>query len=436
MRLVFHNRELERLHSADGYTAAQLEALSGALEAHGTLAWTPLATGLYPASSAAAAGGYRHVWVRDNVYVAFALWRSGQPEPAAAVARGLLAFYGKYRHRFDVAVVAAGFDARDVMTRPHVRFDGAALTEVAGERWAHAQNDALGYCLWLAATLACARAFTPSAADVDTLRALVRYLEAIRFWNDEDSGHWEETRKISASSIGTVAAGLRAWREWLRAAQARELRIAGLTIPDARALEIAATALIDEAGRALLAILPGECAQLSPRQNRRYDAALLLLVYPLGVVEGALADLIVDDVRRYLQGPVGIRRYLRDSYWAPDYDRRVAAGDRARDYSTDIETRDVLIEDIGREAQWCLFDPLLSALFGERFKAGGNADDRARQVLYFNRALAHLTETWACPELFYERDGRLVPNPHTPLLWTQANMRLALAALRETTREI
>jgi phosphorylase kinase alpha/beta subunit len=429
MSLVFHNRELERLHAADGYTRPQVEAVAAALEAHGTLRLTPLATGLYPATSATDAGasGYRHVWVRDNAYVALALWRGGEPEAAVAVARGLLAFYGAHRHRFDVAVVAAGFDARDVMTRPHVRFDGLTLAEIATERWAHAQNDALGYCLWLASSLASARLFTPTADEIDTLRALVGYLEAIRYWDDEDSGHWEETRKVSASSIGAVVAGLRAWRALLRAAP-----VAGLSRVVAAELELAATALIDEGGRALLAILPAECVQLSPRQHRRYDAALLFLVHPLGVVEHALADLIVDDVRRYLQGAVGIRRYLRDSYWAPDYERRVAAQDRTRDYSEDIEVRDDLLEDIGHEAQWCVFDPIVSALHGARAMRSGAAMDRARQVAYFNRALAQVTDDWACPELYCQRDGALVPNPHTPLLWTQANLRLSLAALRAT----
>ena len=130
MSPVFHNRELERLHAADGYTRAQVDAVAAALEAHGTLRLTPLPTGLYPASSASDPGtsGYRHVWVRDNVYVALALWRGGEPEAAVAVARGLLAFYGAHRRRFDVAVAVAGFDARDVMTRPHVRFDGVTLS--------------------------------------------------------------------------------------------------------------------------------------------------------------------------------------------------------------------------------------------------------------------------------------------------------------------
>ena len=425
---VFRNRELERLHAAGGYTRTQLDAIAAALEAHGTLRLTPLPTGLYPATSASGPGAaaYRHVWVRDNVYVALALWRSGEPDAAVATARGLLAFYGAHRGRFDAAA-AGGFDARDAIVRPHVRFDGLTLAEIETERWPHAQNDALGYCLWLAATLASAALLTPTPDEIETLRALVGYLGAIRFWDDEDSGHWEETRKVSASSIGTVVAGLRAWRALLPAG-----RVPGLSTTAARELETAATALIDRGSRALLAILPAECVQLDPRQNRRYDAALLFLVHPLGVVEDALAALIVDDICRYLQGPVGIRRYLRDSYWAPDYEARVAERDRARDYSEDIETRDVLLEQIGGEAQWCIFDPIVSALHGARAIRSGAAADRIRQVAYFNRTLAQVTETWTCPELYYQRDGTLVPNPHTPLLWTQSNLRLALAALRET----
>src|SRR3954451_16948849 len=76
---AFHNRELERLHAADGYTRAQVDTVAAALEAHGTLRLTSLPTGLFPATSAAGpdASAYRHVWVRDNVYVALALWRGG-----------------------------------------------------------------------------------------------------------------------------------------------------------------------------------------------------------------------------------------------------------------------------------------------------------------------------------------------------------------------
>jgi hypothetical protein len=108
--------------------------------------------------------------------------------------------------------------------------------------------------------------------------------------------------------------------------------------------------------RSLADILPSECVQPPPRQ-RRYDAALLFLACPLQVVTGEVADRVIHDVRCHLQGHVGIRRYLGDSYWAPDYGMRLSPQDWPRDYSDDIEIRNRLLERAGDEAQWCLFDP-------------------------------------------------------------------------------
>ena len=53
--------------------------------------------------------------------------------------------------------------------RPHVRFDGRTLSEIGDQRWAHAQNDALGYFLWLSSTLAASGALTPDANAVSVL---------------------------------------------------------------------------------------------------------------------------------------------------------------------------------------------------------------------------------------------------------------------------
>ena len=309
MRLHFHNGELERLHQPGPYTVEQVEAIAHALDERGTLVVTPLSSGLYPASGAASTGasGYGNVWVRDNVYVAFAQWKNDRPDAAAGVAKGLLAFYGKHRHRFDANALRAAADG-DVMSRPHVRFDGTTLSEIRGERWPHAQNDALGYFLWLCSSLGRSGILQLQDADLDTIVQLTGYFRAIRYWEDNDSGHWEETRKISASSIGVVVAGL---REWIGLLQDHTSPIA-TGRPRARLIE-AATALVTHGTRALDAMLPSECTQLSPVQNRRYDAALLFLLHPLGVVDGPIASLILSDVRRYLQGPVGIRRYLGDS---------------------------------------------------------------------------------------------------------------------------
>ena len=56
-----------------------------------------------------------------------------------------------------------------------------------------------------------------------------------------------------------------------------------------------------------------------------------------------MADLVLHDVSKYLAGEHGIRRYLGDSYWAPDYGARLSEMDRTRDFSDDLATRDMLL---------------------------------------------------------------------------------------------
>jgi hypothetical protein len=121
-----------------------------------------------------------------------------------------------------------------------------------------------------------------------------------------------------------------------------------------------------------------------------------------------------------------------DSYWAPDYDVRVPPQDRTRDFSDDMEVRDKLLARIGDEAQWCLFDPILSAYYGRRALNTHSPGDRSKQVVHFNRSLAQITREWRCAELYYLRGGTYIPNPHVLLQWTQANLVLALQSMRAT----
>ncbi len=261
---------------------------------------------------------------------------------------------------------------------------------------------------------------------MSVLTRLVRYFDAIRFWRDEDSGHWEEQRKISASSIGTVVAGLEAFVALMR--HSGEWRQA--CGPDAEGL---ASDLAERGRQALTGILPNECAQLASDKNRRYDAALLFLLFPLDVIDDEeMAHLVLHDTSKYLAGAHGIRRYLGDSYWAPDYEARLSEMDRTRDFSDDLAARDALLAKIGDEAQWCLFDPILSAYFGRRYLESRSVADRERQIVHFNRSLAQMTDNWRCAELYYLRDGEYVANPHVPLQWTQANLSVAIDALRAT----
>jgi phosphorylase kinase alpha/beta subunit len=74
----------------------------------------------------------------------------------------------------------------------------------------------------------------------------------------------------------------------------------------------------------------------------------------------------------------------------------------------------------------------MSAAYGRRYQRTGRKEDLNQQTYYFNRSLGQLTETakgiqeFQCPEAYYLQRGRYVPNDQTPLLWTQANLLVAM----------
>jgi len=92
----------------------------------------------------------------------------------------------------------------------------------------------------------------------------------------------------------------------------------------------------------------------------------------------------------------------------------------------------------GQEAQWCLFDPIMSAAYGRRYQRTGRKEFLKQQTYYFNRSLGQLTgkdrgvSELQCPEAYYLEKGRYVPNDQTPLLWTQANLLVALKMMEQS----
>jgi len=405
-----------------GYSAESLPRLRKLLLDSGALHFRTIGNGLYPAAHSASreTSGYCNVWVRDNVFVALAHFRNGALAPAVAVVRSLAKFFNKHRSRF-TNVISGAVDPRDLGLRVNVRFDGVRLEEIS-QNWAHAQNDALGYFLWLFCKMARAQAIALDERDLDLLGLFVAYFQAIRFWEDEDYGHWEERAKICASSIGVVVGGIRQLVALLEADRAARAVVgAG-----------AADKLIEDAGAllakgmvALQEILPAECIQTDPKKRRMTDAALLFLIYPVEVTDAATADAIIGNVIKNLMGEYGIRRYRGDSYWCGNYKALLPPGDRSRDFSNDIESRDALLRE-GEEAQWCIFDPILSIIYGKRFIASRARADLERQIFHFDRSLGQVDSRLRCPEAYYLENGIYVPNDNTPLFWTQANLWLAL----------
>jgi phosphorylase kinase alpha/beta subunit len=426
-----HPEARPRIRIGDG--VAHLDRLLAELTAGGTFRFPALANGLFPASPVgpdAEYTGYKYVWVRDNVYVALAHFLTGSADVAWRNLNTLADYFLRHRRRFE-DIIAGTADPAEPMNRPQIRFDGETLAEI-DVKWAHAQNDALGYFVWLFCRIHLSEVRAPSAAARQLLTLFVEYWDRIRFWEDEDSGHWEETRKIEASSIGVVVAALGELRKlWAWDPTGYSAGSGSLTPP-------LFERLIARGTERLAAILPSECVQPDPAKRRRYDAALLFLIFPLAIVGAAEADAIIANVTGHLQGAHGIRRYLGDSFWSADYKARLRPEQRTADFSDAIAERDRLVRP-GEEAQWCLFDPMLSIIHGLRYRQSGDAGELSRQIEHFNRSLGQLTETgtpgqWRCPELYYLERGTYTVNDTVPLLWTQANLRMAFAFLRESLR--
>jgi GH15 family glucan-1,4-alpha-glucosidase len=422
--------EGELLHHLirEKYAKEDLAAIKQVLDLHKTHEITPVAHGLFAASASQADNsltGYQNVWVRDNVMVANSFRLRGILPPAIACMQGLTRFFERQRLRFEEIISDKEQVLRvNVNRRPHIRFMAATLDELP-EKWAHAQNDALGEALWFRFLLANERTLPVTREEWKTYELFPAYFEAITYWNDEDSGAWEEGQKINNSSVGAVVAGLEELQRYLHSALAKkELGAKNLAEVDKQKLEV----LIAKGRERLRVTLPFE----SPPE-RLADSALLLLIHPLGTVTSwHLQEAILNLVQARLRGDVGIKRYAGDSYFCQDYDEWFAPDQMSVDFSDALAFRNALLQP-GCEAQWCIFDPLLSIIYGERYLAD-RTDSKSfdRQIYYFNRSLRQVTPKGECPELYYLKNGKYTPNAHTPLAWTQANQALALHLMEKS----
>jgi hypothetical protein len=419
----------------DPYAVKDLELITNFLQERETFLFPALGNGLFPAAIVEASTeytGYAAVWIRDNVFVAYAHYIIGETEIAIKTMTCLLQYFREYKNRFE-DVINATTDPENVMSRPHVRFNGDALEEI-NQIWQQAQNDALGYFLWFFCKIVDDGILDLTKQDADILSLFPFYFKAISYWNDEDSGHWEEDRKIEASSIGIVIASLKSLRNLIMNSCSSSfcLQYEGQLVT----VELLDD-LIQKGTNALNIILPSECIQIG--KERRYDAALLFLVYPMQIVNDEMADQIVADVVNNLQREHGILRYLGDSFWCHDYNE---IPEEIRT-SISAEREQWLMENRhsfhpATEAQWCIFDPILSIIFGLKYQKSSQSEFLTQQTFYLNRSLGQLTDDnfksggLKCPELYYLKGSEYIPNDATPLLWTQANLRIALMVMKQS----
>ncbi len=419
----------------NSYSCDEIEKLYKALTQFRVFQFDAFPNGLFPAvgrgSVTEQTSGYRAVWVRDNVHIAYAHYVTEDEALRAAAIRNasaLSSFFETNKQQTRILNVIKNPEiALNPMNRPHIRFDGEIETEIT-EKWPHAQNDALGAFLFFFCSLAIDKAIAVTSSQREMLRNFVHYFQAIEFWKDEDSGHWEEQRKISASSIGAVNAGLTKYRELLD--------LPGFAT-DRSIIEYDLETLLDTGIKAMNTILPLECAQQETLKYREHDAALLFLADPYEIVHLNTADKILSNIRKHLQGEYGIKRYLKDSYWGPNY-RSIPPEKRTIDLSEDIIQRDAFSVE-GREAEWCIFDSVMSCAYGKRYLTAGDKSFLDLQTEYFNRALLQLVECpennqrLVIPEAYFVENEMYVPNDHLPLQWAHANLLRAVIAMKKST---
>ena len=416
---------------AKSYTSQSLKKIREVLQSHRSHEISPLANGLFAASPSQAVDsstGYQNVWIRDNVIVADSLYRRGNMAAAVACMQGLTKFLESQACRFrEIIEDLSKVLKEDANRRPHIRFAAQTFQELP-EKWPHAQNDALGQVLWFRFLLANTGIFPIGAREYELYQLFPLYFEALEYWHDRDSGAWEEGRKVNNSSVGAVVAGLEEMQKYVENESRSVDRTPG--IGDAKTKQTLHK-LIAKGRERLDTTLPFE----SP-PKRMVDSALLSLIHPLNVVRSRqIEDGILRLVQARLKGEIGIKRYVGDSYFCQDYDEWFPAGQMSTDFSERLEYRDAHLQP-GCEAQWCIFDPVLSIIYGQRFLANRNDNESFdKQVLYFNRSMAQVTVAGECPELYFLKHRRYIANVHTPLAWTQANQALALDLMEKSIGE-
>ena len=425
-----NNNSVENLIK-NSYSAQEVDGIYSFLFQKNTFFFPRLENGLFPAAhlqTECQYTGYSNVWVRDNIHIAHAHYINGYTDIALKNVTTFADYFIKHQWRFE-KIISGELDFHNPMNRPHIRFDGNKLEEI-DQKWSHAQNDALGYFLWLFCKLSNDRIITGLTEQQSHLLALFAlYFDKIEYWQDEDNGHWEEAKKIEASSIGVVVAALTELKKLVQQETTIQHHDKIITADFLKEL-------IEKGRLGLKQILPAECVQVG--KSRPYDAALLFLIFPLDIIQDEdIEDQIVNNVIEHLQGDYGIRRYRGDSYWSADYKEKLKPELRTIDVSDDMSRRDSLLK-AGQEAQWCIFDPIISVIYGKKYQQTKKPEYLQLQTKYFKRSLAQLTPEdsslggFKCPELYYLEKGNYVPNDTTPLLWTQANLWIAFKFIEQS----
>ena len=249
-------------------------------------------SGLFLASKAGVETGYDKSWLRDNFYETIAFEIINDWETVEKTYKAILNILLRYEEKIDWAIKEK---PKEAYKRIHARFHPESFSEF-WEEWGNKQNDAIGCILFRIGELEInqKRSILKTTDHIRIVNKLVKYLEAIEYWHDPDSGIWEENEEIHASSIGACVAGLISISA-----------IANIEVP---------VWLINKGQKALSRLLPRES------ESRYVDLSLLSLIWPYDIVAEEMEKKILENVEYHLLRERGVIRYKVDNYYNKNSD--------------------------------------------------------------------------------------------------------------------
>lgn len=326
-------------------------------------------SGLFLASKADVETGYDKSWLRDNFYETMAFEVIGDWKTVEKTYRAILNIFLKHEEKIDWAIKEK---PKETHKRIHARFNPDTFEEF-WEEWGNKQNDAIGCILFRIGELEIRdkRSILKTAEHIRIINKLVKYLDAIEYWHDPDSGIWEEWEELHASSVGACVAGLKSLR-----------RLSKTEVP---------ISLIKKGEKALDALLPRE----SP--DKFTDLSLLSLIWPYNIADDKQRDEILKNVEYHLHRERGVVRYKGDKYYNKNDD------------------------EVSEEAEWTFGLSWLAIIYE---KSGNH--EKAHELI---KDLIAVDTPEGMPELYFSNSPEY--NENTPLGWSESLFIVALYEMNQ-----
>lgn len=317
---------------------------------------------------------YQYVWIRDCFYMSLPYLDKNNRIYEKAYHR-MLDLFRCYEWKLDIHTQRKPKYEWEYL---HARYSSQEVKEIHDQSWGHAQHDMVGAFLFgLGEGIRRNKKMIRDERDKRIIQKIINYLQTVEYWSDPDNGMWEEWREIHSSSVGACVAGLNSIK-------------AHIPVP-----------------HELLANGVSQLFRLLPRESldKRADLAQLSLIYPYRLLDGPLAEYVLQQIEKWLVRERGVIRYEGDSYYSTleeEFGR-----DQPREFY------------YGSEAEWTFGFPWLSLCYMQM-----GHEEKAR--LYLQKTESIMSEPGILPELY--KSGSSTPNPNTPLGWSCAMYILAKEA--------